>query len=40
MKKESGAYRKLTTEKEEKLIYVITNSTPDKVGFESRKTKL
>nr|WP_315080673.1 winged helix-turn-helix domain-containing protein [uncultured Clostridium sp.] len=33
----SGAPRKLSTEQEQKLVDVITNNTPDEVGFESRK---
>lgn len=37
MKKAPGAPRKLSIEQEQKLIYVITNNTPDEVGFESRK---
>lgn len=37
MKKATGAPRKLTTEQEQQLIYLITNNTPDEVGFESRK---
>jgi len=32
-----GAPRKLTLEQETKLVDVITNNTPDKVGFDSRK---
>lgn len=37
MKKPPGAPRKLNSEQEQKLIYVITNNTPDEVGFESIK---
>lgn len=37
MKKIPGAPRKLNTEQEEKLTYVITNNTPDEVGFQSVK---
>lgn len=37
MKKAPGAPRKLSIEQEQKLVYVITNNTPDEVGFESRK---
>lgn len=37
MKKAPGAPRKLNPEQEQKLIYVITNNTPDEVGFESIK---
>lgn len=37
MKKAPGAPRKLNTKQEQKLIHVITNNTPDEVGFESIK---
>ncbi|QAA35314.1 IS630 family transposase [Clostridium manihotivorum] len=37
MKKPSGAPRKLSPEQEQELIYVITNNTPDEVGFEAIK---
>ena len=37
MNKSSGAPRKLNSEQEKKLIDVITNNTPDEVGFKSRK---
>lgn len=37
MKKVPGAPRKLNTKQEQKLIHVITNNTPDEVGFESIK---
>ena len=36
-KKAPGAPRKLNNEQEQKLISVITNNTPDEVGFECRK---
>lgn len=37
MKHSSGAKRKLNPNQEEQLIKVITNNTPDQVGFECRK---
>ena len=37
MKKSSGAPRKLNSEQEKNLINIITNNTPDEVGFKSRK---
>jgi transposase len=37
MKKAPGAPKKLSAEQEQKLIYIITNNTPDEVGFEARK---
>ncbi len=37
MNKSTGAPRKLNSEQEKKLINVITNNTPDEVGFKSRK---
>lgn len=37
MKVSTGAPRKLNPEQELKLVDVITNNTPDEVGFDSRK---
>jgi len=37
MNKSSGCPRKLTSAQEKKLVDVITNNTPDEVGFNSRK---
>lgn len=37
MKYSPGAPKKLSKEQEYKMVEVITNSTPDEVGFESRK---
>ncbi|MEG0578169.1 MAG: IS630 family transposase [Bacilli bacterium] len=37
IKKSTGAPRKLNPDQELKLVDVITNNTPDEVGFESRK---
>jgi len=37
MKHSTGAKRKLSKEQENKIVEVITNKTPDEVGFEGRK---
>ena len=37
IKKSTGAKRKFSTEQEAKILELITNNTPDEVGFEGRK---
>jgi len=37
MKKSTGAPRKLNPDQESELVDIITNNTPDEVGFDSRK---
>jgi len=37
MKKPTGAPRKLNQDQELKIVGIITNNTPDEVGFDSRK---